>query len=377
MEKSGNANWREWPDEYRRPVSPAVAEFRLANERDVEFHCYVQFELDRQLGAVASEARSSMAIGLYGDLALGSDTGGADCWAYRDVFVHGVRLGAPPDDFATGGQDWGLPPISPEALKASGYDFWIKLLRANLKHAGALRIDHAMGLFRQFWIPSGLPASHGAYVKFPARDLLGILALESTRNDALIVGEDLGTVPSGFQSLLARWGILSSRVLYFEHNRDGSFRHHREYSKRAMVTANTHDLVPLAGYWKGRDLELRRDAGAYADTNAYTEARRRRHHEQVRLRERLNISPSEGGEQTDHITAAKTRAAYLFLAKTPAPLVGVSLDDLAGEVEPVNLPGASNARFPSWSRKMGKSLGALADDADAAEVLQCVAAERS
>jgi 4-alpha-glucanotransferase len=317
-----------------------------------------------------------MTIGIYGDLALGSDPSGADAWAYQDILVTDARIGAPPDDFAPDGQDWGLPPVSPGALKNSGYDFWIKMLRANLRHVGALRIDHAMGLFRQFWIPRGMSASAGAYIKLPARNLLGILALESAFSNTLIIGEDLGTVPRGFQSLLARWGILSSRVLYFERCRDGSFRSHKTYSKRALVTANTHDLVPLAGYWRGTDLELRRDAGGYADPGAYTVAQHQRSDEQARLKLRLRSRIAEVAQHPKEEAAAETRAAYAFLARTPAPLVGISLDDLGLEENPVNLPGVSNAEFPSWSRKMRKSLDDLLIDPDVEKTLEVVAEER-
>jgi len=367
------ADWRQWSEEYRRPDTQTVKEFRLANEREVDFHCYMQFELDRQLCAVASRARSQMSVGLYGDLALGSDISGADGWVYQDVLVPGARIGAPPDDFAVEGQDWGLPPVSPEALRESGYEYWIALLRANLRHAGALRLDHVMGLFRQYWIPEALPASRGAYVRFPANDLLGILALESNRNDAIVVGEDLGTVPRGFQAMLARWGVLSSRVVYFERNRKGAFKSHRSYSKRAMVTANTHDLAPLAGYWKGRDLELRRDAGCYESQESYESAMRQRREEQGRLRERVKKEGLLPGESMGEESAASlARSAYTFLAKTPAPLVGVSLDDLALEEEPVNLPGVGNDRFPSWSRKMSRSVEELTADRTATEILRAV-----
>lgn len=376
LEQGRPAEWRQWPGEFQRPDAPGVAEFRWANEREIDFHCFVQFELGRQLGAVASRAISELAVGIYGDLALGSDPDGADAWAWQDVLVPGVSVGAPPDDFATEGQDWGLPPLAPEALRDSGYEYWTALLRANLRHAGALRLDHVMGLFRQFWIPASRPASTGTYIKFPANDLLGILALESARHDGLIVGEDLGTVPRGLPGIMARWGILSSGVLYFERNRRGTFRPSHAYSKRALVTANTHDLVPIAGHGKGRDLELRYGAGEYREPGVYDRARQHREEEQAELRRRLKMDGLLSDDSEEEDSAALTKAAYIFLARTPAPLVGVSLDDLALEEEPVNLPGISSAEHPSWSRKMSKTITELQEDDQVAETLREVGRER-
>ncbi len=370
------ASWHGWPRPYLDPDSSTVGEFRAANARAIDFHRYVQFELDRQLGGVAARARSDMAIGIYGDLALGSDPTGADAWANQDLIVQDARIGAPPDDFAAEGQDWGLPPLSPERLRATGYDYWIRLLQSNLRHMGALRLDHAMGLFRQFWIPRGLPGSEGAYVTYPARDLLGILALESRRNGTIIVGEDLGTVPPGFQSLLARWGILSSRVLYFERSRSGAFRASSSYSKRAIVTANTHDQVPLAGYQCGRDLDLRVGAGAYADVEQFRQAQRERARDRAGLLKRLTLEGFLPDEQAACNDAQFTRAVYSFLATTPAPLLGVSLDDLARESEPVNLPGVPQENFSSWSRKMGVTLEELTHDAETAATMDSLAAAR-
>jgi 4-alpha-glucanotransferase len=238
-------------------------------------------------------------------------------------------------------------------------------------------MDHVMGLVRQFWIPAGLSGEHGAYVRYPVHDLLGILALESRRHRALIVGEDLGTVPPGFQAQLARWGILSSRVLYFERTRSGTFRRSHRYSARAMVTANTHDQAPLAGYWHDRDLTLRDQAGAYADRHDYETARTGRERERSALTRRLatdGLLPQAGAPPDP---AQLTRAVYAFLARTPSPLLGISLDDLAGETDPVNLPGVANERYPNWARKMKTTLEQLMEDAGIQESLDLVRRERS
>jgi len=375
--QGSHQSWFDWPEPYQRNDSPEVKQFQREHDREVDFHRYVQFELDRQLDSTADRIRAIMPLGIYADLALSSAASGADVWCYRKLFARSISIGAPPDDFASGGQDWGLPPIIPQQLRSDRYRYWIRLVRAGLRHASCLRIDHMMGLVRQYWIPPGLSGEHGAYVSYPVHDLLGILALESRRHRAVIVGEDLGTVPSGFQAQLARWGILSSRVLYFERNRSGRFRPSHGYSNRAMVTANTHDQVPLAGYCQVRDLKLRYRAGAYTNEREYEAARASRERERHALGKRLVKEGllSDAGTAID--SAKLTRAAYSFLARTPAPLLGVSLDDLAGETDPVNLPGVANEQYPNWSRRMEATLESLMRDPGADEVLDRVRRERS
>ncbi len=351
--------WQNWPSPLRDPHSAAVKQFQREHAFEIDYHRYLQFELDRQLGLVAATVKPKMPIGIYADLALGVHPNGCDTWAFKDHFVTGVHIGAPPDNFATGGQDWGLPPIAPMKLRENRYHYWIQVVRSCLRGAGALRIDHVMGLFRQFWIPQKLSASQGAYIRFPAHELLGILALESTRHRTVVVGEDLGTVPAGLQARLSRWGILSSRVLYYERDRRGRFRSSRMYSDRALVAANTHDQAPLAGYWSGRDLKLRLQAGAYADDILSREAVEQRDRERRALVQRLRQEGFITGTDQSRDLTELTAAIYAFLAQTPAPLLAVSVDDLAGEVDPVNLPGVPMDRFPNWSRRMSVSLEEL------------------
>jgi 4-alpha-glucanotransferase len=359
-EHHASDQWTSWPAPSRDPQSPTVRRFQQAQQREIDFHRWLQFELDTQVRNAATAAEAHLSVGLLLDMPLGSSPDGSDAWQHQDLFVRGAHLGAPPDEFAPGGQDWGLCPLSPVQLARQGYEFWIQLMRANMRSAGALRIDHMMGLFRQFWIPSGEPGAAGAYVAQRAADLLGILALESRRHGTIVVGEDLGTLPRGFQALLHRWGILSSRVLYFERTPRGTFRRAPTYSNRALVTAHTHDQAPLAGYWKARDLELRHRAGAYGSDRAYHDAVALRTRDRRALTRRLQLDGLLPLDEASVDAVDLGRAVHAFLAQTPAPLLGVSLDDLCGETDPVNLPGVPIERFPSWSRRLPTEIDELA-----------------
>jgi len=351
--------WPAWPAPWRDKRSPEVARFRAEQAEAIDLERWLQFEIGRQLAGCAGVARDAgLALGVYQDLALGSAPDGADTWSFRELFAFGASVGAPPDDYSATGQDWGFPPLDPTRLRDGGYAYWIGMLRAVLASAGAVRIDHALGLHRLFWIPAGRSGAEGTYVRQPEDELLGILALESRRHRALVVGEDLGTVPPELSGLLASYGVLSSRVLYFE--REGrAFRPPVAYSARALATANTHDLAPIAGWLEGRDLVLRREAGQLASDAALADALARRAADREALATLLRAEGLVPGEGSEPAPAAWIAAIHALLCRTPSPLVGLSLDDLAAETEPVNLPGLSLEVYASWQRRMARPLPAL------------------
>lgn len=399
----GGHRWfREWPHGLADAHSEASDALRDELAEEIDYHRWLQFELDRQLGVAQGLARAGgMRVGLYQDLAIGSSGGGSDVWANDALFVRGVSIGAPPDALAPQGQDWGLPPLDPVRLQRDGFAYWRQLLRGAFRHAGALRIDHVLGLVRQFWIPHGCDGTEGAYVRFPAEELLGILAVESHRARARVVGEDLGTVPPEVPPLLERWGVLRSQVVYFEREEDGRFRPAAEYRADTLTTVNTHDLAPLAGYWRGREIALRERAGVIDAAQAARDCEERAdacarlverlaadgcldEGDAAALRDAARRAPFEEtptmAAQAEALRAADAPAldrsglgetvpvalvagVHRFLRRTPARLLGLSLDDLAGETEPVNLPGVPVSRYPSWTRRMRVPLETLLDDA--------------
>jgi len=375
-ERAGETDWRRWPAAMRDPGSPAVLAFQRAHEERVGFHRWLQFETHRQLGESASRARVlGMRLGIYQDLAIGTNPGGSDTWSFPDLFLAGATVGAPPDPYSATGQNWGLPPTDPRALRRQGYRYWIQLLRRAFEHAGALRLDHIMGLFRLYWIPEGATGRDGAYVRYPSEDLLGILALESARHDALVVGENLGIVPREVAPALRRWGILSSKVLLFERDRRG-FRPASRYPRMSLATANTHDMPTLAGYWTGDDIELRAKfglAGTHAEVRA---ARRERERERQALLRVLRLRAPRASE-AERFPRALTAAVHEFLCATPAVLAGLSLDDLMGETTPVNVPGVGQDEYPCWRRRSRMTVEELAWSFEADDAMRCGSRRRA
>ena len=350
--------WPDWPGQYRDPESPGVEAFAQRHWRLVLFYKYIQWQLDLQLaGAQRRALERGMEIGLYHDVALAADRCGSDLWAHRRLFVAGCRVGSPPDDFAPQGQDWAFPPPSAPAHRADGYRHFIETIRKNLRHGGALRLDHVMRFFRLYWIPDGMTATGGAYVRDSAEDLLRILALESVRNRVIVVGEDLGTVPDSIREALARYRILGCRVLFFEKHPDGEFKAPADYTRAALVSATTHDLPTLAGFWMARDVEARRAAGLLPDQESCRRQFEARVWEKQKLLDavfRLGLLPDWHGRSArdlPELTGELHNALIGFLTSTPSMLMALNQEDLTKETEQQNLPG-STWQYPNWRRKM-------------------------
>lgn len=374
--------WNQWPEAYRRPDSEDSAGFARTRHRRLEFHAYLQWLAERQLAEAAETCASvGMEVGLYMDLAVGADPDGADAWCEPDAIVHGARFGATPDAFNVQGQDWGVPPFHPHRLREKAYAPFIAILRANMRHAGALRIDHVMGLMHLYWMPPGEKASAGAYVPYPFDDLLGILALESARNQCLVIGEDLGTVPEGFREHMAKEGVLSYRVMRFERYPEGLFERPEAYPALSLSTSATHDLSTIKGYWLGLDLELRRNLGLYEteeEKRADEDARGRERHLLIAALKDQGLVPEgfpEEGAEEEETAHRLVVAVERFLARSPSHLLKVNLDDLLLEAEQLNLPGTVG-EYPNWRRKYSIPLEALGDDPFVNEVIQAVKSER-
>lgn len=359
-----------WPDWPKQLVVPGVAarEFGRRHRKRVRFHQYVQWVAAEQLSELKRQAgQIPMPIGLYHDLALGADRTGADAWMYQEVLALGVDCGAPPDDLGPEGQNWGLPPVDPHRLRANRYDMFTRLLRNNLRFGGAIRLDHVMALFRLFWIPRGQPASTGTYVRYPAEELLAIVALESVRAKAVVIGEDLGTVPDEVRDHLAQAKILSYRVFYFERRQDGSWKAPAEYPAQALAVVATHDLPTLKGYWSGEDLKVRAGLGIFPDEAARRKAWDEREREKAGILgalKREGLLPegvTEDAASVPVMTAALCRAIHVYLAKTPSWIVIANLEDGLGELSQTNMPGTVESH-PNWLRKYSLQVGELIRD---------------
>jgi len=366
-------DWRRWPPAYRNVASPEVAAFAARARARVAFFEYLQWQAELQLAAAAAAAREAgMAIGLYLDLAVGVDAGGAESWALPEELVQGWSIGAPPDAWNLKGQAWGLVPFHPLALAESGYAAFIDTLRANMCHAGALRIDHVLGWRRLFWVQEGRGPADGLYLHYPFADLAGIAALESHRNRCLIVGEDLGTLPEGLQAALQAAGILSYRLLLFGRGPDGAFDPPAQYPRLSAVAVSTHDLPTFRAWWEERDIELRAALDLYPVPETMAEDRRERPRARRLLSEALG---REGLLDTDAPETPPLDAAYRFLARTPARLVVLQAEDMLDLRDQVNVPGTT-VEHPNWHRRLPVPVESMFDGPAVRRVLAALAAER-
>jgi 4-alpha-glucanotransferase len=351
-------SWRLWPEGFRHPAGPDARAFLERRREEVLFWQYVQWQLDDQLDQLNRDARrAGLSLGYYHDLALAVDSSGADTWARQELFAAGARVGAPPDDFNAAGQDWGFPPPHPQRDRAQGYRDFAAQIRHACRHAGLLRIDHVMRLARLFWIPDATPASEGAYVRYRQPDLFGILALESVRNRTVVVGEDLGVVPDGFRETMAAEGLCSCRLLWFEHNDDGSCRAPEQYPRDAMVSITTHDLATFTGFWTGHDLLTRRAIGLLPDEQSYGRALESRRHERRRLLDVLVaaglLGPERLGSSGDPADpdGELHNAVVALLCRTSSRFFVLAQEDLFKVLDQQNVPGTVTER-PNWVWRM-------------------------
>jgi len=315
--------WQDWPAEYRHPDNPAVAESAASQggRSRKRYHAWLQWLCEAQLASASNGGR------LLCDLAVGVYGGGADAWFWQGAFALGMRVGAPPDDFNTKGQDWDLPPLDPWKLRAAAYEPYIETLRAVLRPAAGLRVDHVMGLFRLFWVPLGLEAAEGTYVRYPWHDMVALLRLEAARAGAYIVGEDLGTVEDHVREVLSDSGVLSYRLLWFEDERPS------EWSQQALGAVTTHDLPTIAGVWTGRDIAAQRNAGLAVNEQGWGEFKRR-------LCEWT-------GSDVNRPLPEVIEATYGVLGEAPCALIAAVLDDAASVEERPNMPGTID-EWPNW-----------------------------
>jgi 4-alpha-glucanotransferase len=364
-------DWRQWPAPFQDPHSPAVRRFLRDNQREVSFHAYLQYRADAGLRAAQAAARGAgMKIGIIADLAVGTDPAGSQCWSRQEEMLRGLEIGAPPDAVNREGQSWGITAFSPGGLRASGFAGFIAMLRQALRHAGGVRIDHVMGLARLWVIPLGRPSTEGAYLRLPVEDLLRLVVLESHRNRAVILGEDLGTLPDGFQHRLDAAGIAGLRLLWFE--REGEqFKPPSQWTATAVAMTTTHDLPTVAGWWEGVDIGWReslRMAGDSAD---------------IRAAERAGLwraFKNSGAALRDMPPAADGRAAAdaacPHLGGAASTLALLPVEDAIAAPEQPNLPGTRD-EHPNWRRRLPDAADAILQRPDVAARLAALAAARS
>ncbi len=326
---------RAWPPGHERPDAPAMAHFTTEHAERIRFHQWVQWLLDRQLAEASTE------LALVHDLAIGVDPAGADAWMWPDAFAPGVRVGAPPDAYNPAGQDWGVLAFDPWRLRAAGYEPFVQTVRASLRHAGGLRFDHVMGLWRLYWIAPGSSPAEGAYVRYPARDLLEILALESVRAGAFVVGEDLGTVEPETRREMARRDILSYRLFWFEPSSP------RRYPERALSAITNHDLPTIPGLWTGEDPKAQKAMGIEID-EASIDALRGRLADASGLKENASVE-------------RVVLSAYERLAEAPSALLIAMPEDALGVTERQNHPGTLD-EWPNWSLALPVTLEQFQQD---------------
>jgi 4-alpha-glucanotransferase len=354
-------NWSDWPAQWRNPASMDVRHFAERHKNEITFHCFLQWIADRSFAAAQAGAkRAGMRIGLIADLAVGMSGAGSHAWTSQDKVLVGLEIGAPPDLYNARGQNWGLTTFSPHALRAEGFAPFIATLRASLRHAGGLRIDHAMGLLRLWVVPRGADPNEGAYLAYPIDDLMRLSALESHRHRAILIGEDLGTVPAGFRELLAETGVYGMSVLWFERERN-SFTPPQAWPEASAAMTSTHDLPTVAGWWRGKDIDTREQLGLVADAGEERASRIKDRQKLWRAFRRANAAAGDLPSPAE--TSRATDAAVTFIAHTAADLALLPLEDALALEDQPNIPGTID-EHPNWRRRYPGQAEDLLDGAD-------------
>lgn len=371
--------WRRWPAEYHDPDGEAVARFAADHPTEVAFHAFLQWQAARQLDAAQRAAKEGgMPVGIVADLAVGADGGGSQSWSRQSEMLIGLSVGAPPDMLNALGQSWGLAAFSPRAMKATGFRPWIDMLRAAFAHAGGVRIDHVLGLTRMWLVPDGADAIEGAYLRFPFDDLLRLVALESWRHRAIVIGEDLGTVPEGLPERLAGAGLLGIRVLWFERQWQSPgqpLKAPHEWSDAALAVTTTHDLPTVAGWWAGRDIDWRARLDLFGEFSSEGVEREARDTDRDMLWRMFREHGCAEGDRppTDRPPIAE---ALRYVGASPAPLAIAPVEDVLGHVEQPNLPGTVDTH-PNWRFRLGRAADHLFDTPEVAARLAAFAEGRS
>ncbi len=377
--------WHLWPKPYQDKNDKAVRDFVAEHRESVTFAQYVAWIAREQLAQCGHRSwERSLAVGIYGDLPVGVDPAGLDTWLDPDIYASNVRLGAPPDDFNPKGQEWGVCPFLPEALRDKAYEPFVALIRANMREFGALRIDHVMGLMRQFWIPAGQEARFGAYVRYPLEDLLGIVLLESERNQCAVVGEDLGTVPQRIREAMEKADVFGCRLGLFERMKDGSFPPPNHYPPHTLASFATHDLPTFEGFWEGTDLRVRKRLNLFPSPQVRKAMVRGRVSDKKALlsllsswgyQEESSKLKAKNPEEKEGRSQARAAAFYRYLAASESQLLAVSLEDLCGMVDQVNVPGTVH-EHPNWRRKLPWDLNTLKEHPRVHAIISAVVAQR-
>ncbi|MET0534452.1 MAG: 4-alpha-glucanotransferase [Steroidobacter sp.] len=371
--------WPSWPEEYRDPTSSAVQRFSRERAEDVEYFQYLQWLAAEQLGAAQSGARhAGMAIGLYGDVAVGANPAGSETWSNRHLYLQGASVGAPPDALALKGQDWGIPPQDPNELRTQQYEPFIGLVRNMMRYVAALRFDHVMTLYRLWWVPRGLLSKDGTYVRYPLDDLIAILALESQRHHCIVIGEDLGTVPEAMTEAMEHYRAYHYKVLMFEQLPDGTFKPPADYIPSSMAVVTTHDLPTLRGWWEEHDVTLRNELDLYPSEELRLQAHDARVRDRVGLLRALvaaGLWHWNEGEPLPPYSAALSRAVHSFIGLSSANIALVQIEDLIGMIDPVNVPG-TDTEHANWQRKVTATLSDIFSRGDTKDILSAMDAAR-